>query len=274
MICGRDRVDAVVVAGAEQGQRAAVGAARDADPRVAVVVLQDLVALGQQVEQGGEVGDLVAGVVQPDLPGAAAEAAGGVGEDDVAAPGEVLRVGVHATACCRRTRGRGRPPVRATRRPTPGGRAWCRARRPPLRSRRGRAPPRSRRPRRRRRAGRPRADQRTGAGEAGRRASRGRRSAGGNARARERGARSGQRTAGGTCSARRPEPDGSAGQGCQSPAATTTRPGAVASAGSSKKRGVGPWSCGNCSISWRAACRWFSSPSVKKTVEAATSPPS
>jgi hypothetical protein len=59
----------------------------------------------------------------------------------------------------------------------------------------------------------------------------------------------------------------------QSPVRTTTRPGAVMSAGSSKNRTAGPCSCGNASTSWTAACRCVSSPSVKKTVLAATSPP-
>ena len=72
----RDRVDAVVVGGAEQRQRAAVGAAGHADPRVAVVVELDVVPVGEQVDQRGEVGDLVARVVQPDLPGARARSRG------------------------------------------------------------------------------------------------------------------------------------------------------------------------------------------------------
>src|SRR3954449_8109632 len=70
-----------------------------------------------------------------------------------------------------------------------------------------------------------------------------------------------------------PRPPGPEDQGCQSPAATMTSPGAGTSAGTSKKRGVGPCSCGNWSISCNAARRWFSSPAVKKTVLAATSEP-
>jgi hypothetical protein len=91
----RDRVDPVVVRGAEQRGRTAVGAARDAHPRVTLRVELHLVPVGQEVDQGGEVGDLVARVVQPDLPGAPAEATGRVRQDDVTALREILRVGGH-----------------------------------------------------------------------------------------------------------------------------------------------------------------------------------
>lgn len=107
-----DRVDAVVVGGAEQGQRTAVRGAGDADPRVAVGVLDDVVALGEDVDQRGEVGDLVAGVVQPDQAGALAEPARREGEDDVAALGQRLGVVGHrllaAAEAVRQHHGRGR----------------------------------------------------------------------------------------------------------------------------------------------------------------------
>src|SRR6185295_5145083 len=52
----------------------------------------DVVAVGQPVDQGREVRDLVPRVVEADLTGAAAEAAGRVREDDVAAFGQVAGV--------------------------------------------------------------------------------------------------------------------------------------------------------------------------------------
>ena len=239
-----DRVDAVVVAGAEQGQRPAVGAARDADPGVAVAVLQDLVALGQQVEQGGEVGDLVAGVVQPDLPGAAAEPARGVGEDDVAAAGEVLRVGVHGLLAATepvREHDRRRGRLVGRRREVEGGVELDGVR--PGTGRDERLLGRDVLGGGRRRGG-ARADQPD--------RSRGSRATS-VARAPERGrertspeaGRTQRPTVGGRNMFRPPaQAVGSAGQGCQSPAATTTRPGAVTSAGSSKKRGAGPGQLG------------------------------
>ena len=131
----RDGVDPVVVGGAEQGQRAAVGAAGHADPRVAGAVELHVVPLGQPVDQRGEVGDLVPRVVQPDLPGAAPEAAGRVGEDDVAALGEVAGVVgdrvLAAAEAVREDDGRGAAAAGAA------GRSWCRARRRRRRSRTG-----------------------------------------------------------------------------------------------------------------------------------------
>ena len=247
----RDGVDAVVVGRAQQGQRPAVGASGDPDPRVAVAVELDLVTLGQQVDQRRQVGDLVAGVVQPDLPGALAEAARRVGQDDVAALGQIAGVVGHRVLAATEAVGedhrrRGFLPRREVEGRvqldgvgTGAGRNAGLLGGDVLGGRR--------------RAGPARADRPRAAAEAGQRTSRGRRSAGGDVRARERGARSGQRTAAGSCST----PDGldqarpsvtsaeAGDQGCQSPAATTTRPGVVTSGGSSKNRSAGPCSCGN-----------------------------
>ena len=251
VICGRDGVDPVVVGGAEQGQRAAVGTAGHPDPGVAVAVELHVVPVGEQVDQRGEVGDLEPRVVQPDLAGAATESARRVGEDDVAALGQVAgvvgdgvlaapeTVGEHhgrgATVTGREIQGR----VELDRIGAgAGGHAGVLG---PDVVRRGRCL-RECQDTGEHRDGEQGGERRTGAGaragthepaEGAHEAANGRR-----ARHVPRGGR---------------YRGGAVDQGCQSPARTTTRPGAATSAGSSKNRGVGPCSCGYASTSWSAA---------------------
>ncbi len=85
-----DGVHALVVARGEQGNGAAVGAAGHADAGVALLVELDLGLLGQPIDELRDVGDLALRVVQADLPGRLAEAAGRPGQDRVAVPGEIL----------------------------------------------------------------------------------------------------------------------------------------------------------------------------------------
>ena len=262
----RDGVDAVVVGGAEEGERPAVRAAGHPDPGIAWGVELDVVPGGEPVDQRREVRDLVARVVQPDLAGAAAESAGRVGEDDVAARGEVTGVagdGILAAAEAVRedhrgsTAGAGRQIGRGVEfdgvRAGTGGHH----RRPRCGS-----PPR-------------RADGATTTAPASMgRASRAASVARAPERGRGRTSPRRERTLRPTDERRDMFRRGSAsGQGVQSPVRTTTRPGAVTSDGSSKKRTAGPCSCGNASTSWTAAWRCVSSPSVKNTVLAATSSP-
>ena len=86
---GDDGVDTVVVAGGEQGDRAAVRAAGDAHDRVALGVEADVVAGRQQVEQPRHVGHLVVRRVEVDQAAGATEAAGGVGQHDVPLGGDL-----------------------------------------------------------------------------------------------------------------------------------------------------------------------------------------
>ena len=180
-----------------------------------------------------------------------AEAARRVGEDDVAA--------------ARRGPARRRPGSLAATEPVgeddgrcglsstaPGGRGSCRARRH-RREPEGRAPPRCDVVLGRRRGRGEHRGEPIGSGEEGRRASHGRRGAGGIARARERSARSGQRTAGATCSAPPARTGGVGRSGLPVAGQDDDQAGRGISAGSSKNRGPGPVSWGNCSISCSAA---------------------
>ncbi|CAM5465380.1 hypothetical protein STANM309S_01275 [Streptomyces tanashiensis] len=78
---------------ASREDRAAVGGAGDADARVARLVEEDFGAGREPVDQLPHVRDLVVGVVEADLAGGGAEAAGGPGEHGVALAGEVLGLG-------------------------------------------------------------------------------------------------------------------------------------------------------------------------------------
>ena len=241
----------------------------DGDPRVGVAgrIELDLVPLGEEVEQRGEVRDLEPGVVQPDLPRAPAEPTGGVGEDHVAALGEVLRVGgdrlLAPAEPVREDHGGGAPATR--------GEVERRVQLDRVHAASGGH-------------GRVLGPDAVGGGGRGgedEQTADGQQEGQDSARHPGAGARAGthepavgaHEAANGRRAARVPPARpvvrnrhsagaGTLGQGCQSPVTTITRPGAWTSAGTSKKRGVGPWSWGNCSISWAAACFWFSSPSV------------
>src|SRR5512144_3105449 len=86
------RVDPTVVGRGEQADPTAVRRAGEPDPRVAGRVELDLGPRGEQVDELADVGHLVVRGGERDLPGRAAEAAGRVGEHDVAVPGQVGRV--------------------------------------------------------------------------------------------------------------------------------------------------------------------------------------
>ncbi len=81
---GHHRVDPVVSAGRHQGQRPAIAAAHDGDPGVARSVQPHLGPCRQRVQQHRGIGDLEVRGVQVDQPARLPEAAGGVGEHDVA----------------------------------------------------------------------------------------------------------------------------------------------------------------------------------------------
>lgn len=269
----RDRVDPLVVGGSQQRQRPAVGGAGDADPRVARRVQEHVVPPGQPVQQRRDVGHLEAGVVQPDLPGAGPEPAGGPGEDDVAALGEVLGVRGHRRLAAAEPVGqehrRGR--VSGGRRGRHveggveldgvstgagghplvlGGDALRGARRPTRGQGEQRHGQQGDEQGGERRPGalvgtRARADGRRPGDEA---------HVGGNGR-RVRWVPAGT---GGT----RPGAAGPpSGQGCQFPVATTTSPGS-GTPGTSKKRGAGPEMSGNWAINSAAAASCPGSPSV------------
>ena len=262
----RDGVDAVVVGGAEEGQRSPVRAARDADPRIAGAVELHVVALGEPVDQGREVGDLVPRVVQPDLAGAAAEAAGRVREDDVAALGQVAGVAGDRVLAA----------PEAVREDDGGGAAaagWQVGRRVELYRVGAGAGGHARVLGADVACGGRRRSDDDGAGEQREGEQGGERRAGAGARAGTHEPAEGAHAAANGRAAGHVPPQVSRGQGVQSPVRTTTRPGAVTSAGSSKKRTAGPCSCGKASTSWTAAWRCVSSPSVKNTVLAATSLP-
>jgi hypothetical protein len=87
-----DRVDALVRAGQQQRERAAVGRAGDGHLRVAARVGGHLVLRDEPVDQAARVGDLAVRVVEPDLAGALAEPARGPRHDDEALPRQLARV--------------------------------------------------------------------------------------------------------------------------------------------------------------------------------------
>ena len=92
VVPGDRRDDGVhpLVRGAEhEGQRAAVGAARDAHPGVASAVEPDVRSRGEEVDERPGVRDLVVRVVEMDPPAGRAEPARRVGEDDVPTVGQV-----------------------------------------------------------------------------------------------------------------------------------------------------------------------------------------
>ncbi len=79
---GGDSIDAGVVSGEHECERAAVGAASDTDAGITCQVEGHLGDGPEVVEQGGGVGDLELGGIHGDLPGRGSEAACGVGEGD------------------------------------------------------------------------------------------------------------------------------------------------------------------------------------------------
>ncbi len=87
---GDDRVHPAVEAGGEEGGRAAVGRAGEADHRIVAgrPRLGHLGSFGGEVDELAGVGALVARIVEMDQPAGPAEAASGVGDDGVAGPGQ------------------------------------------------------------------------------------------------------------------------------------------------------------------------------------------
>jgi hypothetical protein len=234
----RDRVDPVVVGSTQQRERPAVGATRDADARIAVPVEEDLVAVGEDVDQRREISDLVAGIVQADLAGAGAESAGGVREDDVSPVGEVPGVVGHRLLAaaepvreddrgCGFLSGGGRDEQRRVQLDgvVAGSGGDARLLAGDVRCGSGRSQHEEA------------ADGQQGEQE-------GERAPGAEARAGTHGPADGTHEAGNGRGAGdvpvTAKGAGTPGQGCQSPVVTTTRPGAATSAGTSKKRGAGP----------------------------------
>jgi hypothetical protein len=84
-----DGVDPWVGGAEHEGEGAAVRAAGHPEARVAAAVEPDVGPGGEQIDEGAGVGDLVVRVVEVDPPCRRAEATRRVGEDDVAAAGEV-----------------------------------------------------------------------------------------------------------------------------------------------------------------------------------------
>lgn len=80
------------MAGHQQAQRPAVGPARKTDPGIAGAVLEHLRPAAEQFDQPARVLHLVRRRVQGDLAGRTAEAAGAVGQDDVAVLGQIAGV--------------------------------------------------------------------------------------------------------------------------------------------------------------------------------------
>ena len=119
---GGDGVDALVVSGGEQRDRPAVGGAGDADARIAVRVQLHLGPLRQPVDEPGDVLDLEVGVVEPDLPGGRAEAAGGPGQHGVSVAGQLLGLGAYVVLAAAEAvpEEHGGPALRAARREVGG----------------------------------------------------------------------------------------------------------------------------------------------------------